>query len=67
MKHARSGTRHQWVLALAGIGLGLGMLWMAFRITDLADVQAAIKGLRWPLVLVAVALYWVGMGLRILR
>jgi uncharacterized protein (TIRG00374 family) len=67
MKDAGGGTGHRLVLALAGIGLGLGMLWVVFRITDLADVREAIKGLRWPLVMMAVALYWIGMGLRVLR
>ena len=61
------GARRRLLLAVAGIGLGLGMLWVTFRITDLADVRAALKGLRWPLVLVAGALYWAGMGLRVLR
>lgn len=62
-----AGKRYRLVLALGGIALGLGMLWGAFRITDLADVRQAMTGLRWPLVLAAAGVYWAGMALRVLR
>ena len=62
-----ASQRYRLLLALGGIALGLGMLWGAFQITDLADVRQAMTGLRWPLVLAAGATYWAGMALRVLR
>lgn len=62
-----ASPRRRLLLAVAGVGLGLGMLWGAFQITDLADVRRAVKDLRWSLIVAAVAIYWAGMSLRVLR
>ncbi len=60
-------TFRRLLLALAGIGLGGLFLWLAVRDVDGPALRAALAGLTWPALILPLALYWVGMTLRVAR
>lgn len=61
-------TRARPLLAgVAGVGLGLLLLWLALREADFSAMRAAMRVLDWRGLGLACALYWLGLGGRAWR
>ena len=56
-----------WVRAVLGVAFGLGLLWIALAQIDLSRAGAALLAAKPSYLLVALALYWSDIGVRILR
>jgi glycosyltransferase 2 family protein len=53
--------------AFLGLALGGAFLWLALAKVDLADLRAAVARLDLRLLLFATGLYWLALGLRVVR
>jgi uncharacterized protein (TIRG00374 family) len=55
------------VKAVAGIVFGLALAWFAITQIDINDARAAIEEAQPRYLVVAVVMYWVGLGIRVAR
>ena len=55
------------LMAVLGLALGAGFLWLALRNVDVAELRATAATLDASLLLCSTLLYWVALSLRVLR
>ena len=55
------------LMAVLGLAVGIGFLWLALRKVDVAELRATVASLDTSLMLLSTLLYWVALSLRVLR
>lgn len=64
---ARSALAKNAVMAVFGLAVGSALLWLALREVNFAQLRATAASLDPALLLSATLLYWLALGLRVLR
>lgn len=64
---ARHPILNNSLLAVLGLAVGAGFLWLALRKVDFAELRATAASLDGSLLLCSTLLYWVALSLRVLR
>ncbi|MCC6707389.1 MAG: flippase-like domain-containing protein [Gammaproteobacteria bacterium] len=64
---ARSAVVKNSLMAVLGLAVGAGFLWLALRKVDVAELRATVASLDTSLMLFSTALYWMALSLRVLR
>lgn len=64
---ARPAVLKNAVMAVLGLAVGAGFLWLALRKVDVADLRATVASLDASLMVFSTLLYWVALSLRVLR
>ncbi|MBK6660214.1 MAG: flippase-like domain-containing protein [Proteobacteria bacterium] len=64
---ARSALVKNSLLAVLGLAVGAGFLWLALRQVDVDELRSAVASLDPSLMLLSTLLYWVALSLRVLR
>ncbi len=64
---ARRAALKNSLMAVLGLVVGAGFLWLALRKVDIAELRATIATLDISLMVCATALYWLALSLRVVR
>lgn len=64
---ARPAVVKNSLMAVLGLVVGAGFLWLALRTVDVVELRATVASLDISLMLLSTALYWMALSLRVVR